>query len=307
MRSKFDPRFRKPSSSVFGILLMLLHSLALSATYVITKSVNQVIHPVQTAFLYKLLILIFVLPYCCIGGIQKNLRTKRIGLHIARGAFSCVATVCFFVAIKEIPASNATAISYLQHILISLIGLIFFQEVFHRGKIAMIVCGCLGALLIVKPGFSEFNRYYFFIFLADIFWAMNSTIIKMLGTTERTKAQLFYVMLFSTVFAMPQGIYEWKEIDASLYLPLGLLALFYLVHYVAYFKAFKYAEMSTVMPFDYTRVLFVSLMAILFLNEPWPDQYTLAGYLLIISGGIYAIKVEASRKKQKDSVNTIGN
>jgi drug/metabolite transporter (DMT)-like permease len=181
-----------------------------------------------------------------------------------------------------------------------------FKEVIHRGKIAMILLGFCGALFIIKPGMEDFNKYYFFIFLADFFWALNSTTIKLLGSTERTKAQLFYVLFFSTLFAMPQGLYEWKPIDSALWKYLILLALFYLIHYVAYFKAFKYAEMSLIMPFDYSRVLFTSVLASLVLGERAPDIYTILGYTCIIIGGVYAIKIEGGLKKKSDKLVEIG-
>lgn len=277
---------------------MLLHCIAISFSYAISKIVNQSLHPFQTAFLYKLFILVAVIPYCFWGDWRKNLKTKRLGLHIARGAFSCLGTICFFVAITEIPVSNAAAISYLQHILISLIGFFLFKEILHRGKVVMIVCGLLGALFITQPGLVEFNKYYFYIFLADLFWAMNSTVIKMLGSTERTKSQLFYMLVFSTLFTFPQGIYMWRPIDPSLYLMLIALSLCYLIHYVAYFRAFKYAEMSTVMPFDYARVFFSSLIGVFLVGEHLPDKFTIIGYCLIIAGGIYSIQSEAKRKRQ---------
>jgi uncharacterized membrane protein len=75
---------------------------------------------------------------------------------------------------------------------------------------------------------------------------------------------------------------------------------------VAYFKAFKYAEMSLIMPFDYSRVLFTSVLASLVLGERAPDIYTILGYTCIIIGGVYAIKIEGGLKKKSDKLVEIG-
>ena len=76
----------------------------------------------------------------------------------------------------------------------------------------------------------------------------------------------------------------------------------YLIHTVAFFKAFKFAEMSTVMPFDYTRLIFSGMLGFFILGEV-PDQYSLYGYVLIISGGLYALHYETLKKRKATKAN----
>jgi drug/metabolite transporter (DMT)-like permease len=62
------------------------------------------------------------------------------------------------------------------------------------------------------------------------------------------------------------------------------------------FYTVKLADMSAVMPFDYTRLFFTGILAYLFLGEV-PDQYSLIGYMLITISGILLIFYETKRKK----------
>jgi S-adenosylmethionine uptake transporter len=283
-------------------MLMILHAMAMSISYVFSKELNQSLHPFQVAFLYKFAILICIVPWCFYGDYKKNLKTKRLGMHVARGTFSLLGTLCFFVAVKGISISNATAITCLEKIIIVLIGVFYFKEKLTHAKLTLVICAVCGALLIIKPGFIEFNHYYIYLFLALFFWASNTTVIKVLGSTERTKAQLFYVMLFSSLFSLPMALYEWKPIEPwHIKLILGA-ALCYLIHTVAFFKAFKFAEMSTVMPFDYTRLIFSGMLGFFILGEV-PDQYSLYGYVLIISGGLYALHYETLKKRKATKAN----
>jgi drug/metabolite transporter (DMT)-like permease len=298
----------KPSKSVSGILLMILHAICMSILYVMSKNLTQSLHPFQVAFLYKFTILLAITPWCFWGDYRKNIRTRRIGMHVARGTFSLLGTVCFFIAVSNLPVSNAAAITYLDHILVILIGIFYFKEKFTSEKFIMILFGCIGAALIVKPGFVVFNKYYVFLFLALIFWALNCTTIKMLGSTERTKAQLFYMMLFSTMFSLPFALYEWNALEIWHLKYIFVIAICYLIHSVAFFKAFKFADMSTVMPFDYTRLVFTGLLGYLILLEV-PDRYSIIGYGLIITGGLYSIfketklikKLSESRKNELEA------
>jgi drug/metabolite transporter (DMT)-like permease len=302
--SRLDKRLgiKKPSKNISGILLMVLHAFAMSILYIMSKNLSQSLHPFQVAFLYKLTILIAVAPWCLYGDYKKNLKTKRIGMHVARGTFSLLGTLCFFVAVSNLTVTNAAAITYLDHILVVLIGFLYFKEKIKPAKLAMIVLSFAGAFLIIKPGFVSFNKYYIFLFLAVIFWALNCTIIKMLGATERTKAQLFYVMLFSTVFSLPMALYEWRSIELWHVKYILVIAVCYLVHSVAFFKAFKFSEMTTVMPFDYCRLIFTGILGYLVLNEI-PDYYSIGGYALIILGGLYAISHETLKKSEKLTAN----
>jgi S-adenosylmethionine uptake transporter len=75
------------------------------------------------------------------------------------------------------------------------------------------------------------------------------------------------------------------------------IALCYLIHSIAFFKAFKFAEMSTVMPFDYSRLVFTGILGYLVLNEV-PDRYSLLGYALIVIGGMCSIFYETHRNRK---------
>jgi drug/metabolite transporter (DMT)-like permease len=290
------PRY-KPSKTIAGILLMLAHALAMALLYVLSKELTKGLHPFQVAFLYKFTILLAIIPWCFSGDYRKNLKTRRIGLHVARGSFSLLGSVCFFVAVTHLPVSNTAAITYLDHILIILIGLFYFREKLNNAKIGTIVFSFFGAALIIKPGFVEFNKYYIYLLLALCFWALNCTVIKMLGATERTKAQLFYMMLFSSFFSLPFAFYEWKPFEMWHVKYLLGISVCYLIHAVAFFKALKYADISTVMPFDYARLVFTGVLGYLVLSEV-PDEYSLAGYALIVIGGLYSIYHEARKHKK---------
>lgn len=287
----------KQNKALSGILLMVLHALAMSIMYILAKDLNQKFEPFQVTFLYKFTILICILPWCLQGNYKANLKTRRIGLHVARGTFSLLGTLCFFEGLKHNDVLSSAAITYLEHILVTIIGLWYFKEKLSLPKIVLILCSFIGALFIIKPGYGEFNFYYVYLLLAVFFWALNNTVIKLLGSTERTKAQLFYVMLFSSMFSFPIALPVWKPIELQHMQYILAIAGCYLVHSVAFFKAFKYADLSTVMPFDYCRLVFTGILGVLILHE-MPDQHSFIGYILIVAGGINAIVHQARYSKK---------
>ncbi len=286
----------KPSKILSGILLMIIHAISLSSVYVIGKKLTISINPEQVAFLYKFSVLVAITPWCFKGGFVNNLKTKKFGIHMARGLFSAIATLCFYHGLQAVRTADAAAITYLEQILVLIIGVTYFKEKMSFTKLIAIGCGVTGALFVIKPGFQEFNSNYTYIFLAIFFWAMNNFSVKVLGKTERTKTQLFYAMLFGSIFTFPFAMnHEWKGFEPYMIKYLVILAVFHLLHVISFFRAFKYADISSVMPFDYTRLIFTGLLSFAFLGEI-PDNAAIIGYAIISMGGIYLIYREGRKK-----------
>lgn len=297
------------NKSIAGIVLMIVHSIAISAILIIAKRLIEVMHPEQVTFLYKAGVVIAVLPWCCNGGgLVNNLRTTKIGLHMLRGIFSALATICLYYALKSIQVMDATAITYLEQIIIIAIGIFYFKEKATKAKMFMVIMGILGALLVIKPGFQEFNYSYFYLFGALLFWALNNLSVKVLGKTEKSRPQVFYAAFFGSIASLLLSWNEgWREFEPHYLKYVGVLALLYFIHTMAFFKAFKFADMSLVMPFDYTRILFSGIFGYFWVQEIIPDTYSLFGYFFIALGGIYLIMDEGRRGWRKETERQFKN
>lgn len=316
--------------NLMGIGFMLLHAVSLSVLYALVKLLTKDLNSNMVVFLYKFMIFFFALPWCLWGGF-KTLKTDKIGLHLSRAFFSTMGSLCIFYAIKHIGLADVTAVTKLEQIILLIIGIFIFKEKITKTKIGVILASLVGALLIIRPDLfpfgpeakhvsKGFNQYYVFVFMTIFFWSINGTVIKLLGKTEKTKVQLFYVMLFSSIIAFPVSFMEWKtattlwviDIKYPTHLvsweSLGLkiehlkyiavLALCYFGHIVGFFKAFKHAELSVVVPLEYTRVVFAGVFGYLYFAET-PSQISYLGYALIILGGIALFKAEHRKAKKK--------
>jgi S-adenosylmethionine uptake transporter len=276
-----------------------------------------------------------ILPFCLHKGF-KYIKTKKIHLHILRSILSLGGSVSFFYAIKYIELVDATAVGYLEQVLWAIIGMVFFAERITLTKIISVILSFLGALIIMYPeviihnqngifilsdnlSFGGFNIYYIFVFLSIILWASNCTVVKLLSKTESNKTQLFYVMMLTTLFAFPVAFFQWQGVEGMSFLhwtvrsysfdELGLklqhitiiliLALCYFIHSITFFKALKLAELSIVVPFDYSRLVFTGIIGFVFFNE-YPQFGAMVGFFLIIISGIFLIRSETLHNKDKN-------
>ncbi len=326
-------------NNIFGIMMMLLHAIALSILYAVMKEVTKEISSNLAVFLYKVSILIAVIPWCISGGI-KDLKTDRVALHISRGFLSVCGALSLFYAIKHIGLSDVTAVAYLEHIVLLIVGIVYFKEDFTLMKFMVVLISFFGALMIIKPDYISYllgdgaisavkmNYYYIFVFMAIGFWSCNSTVIKILGKTEKTKVQLFYVMLFSSIISFPVAFMEWNTFYTigmlELKYPssfvaidtLGLkyhhifyilsLALCYFLHVIGHFKALKHADLSIVVPFEYSRLIFAAILGYTFFSEI-PNTASYYGYFMISIAGLLLFFSEHKKHKKKKLAEAVAS
>lgn len=325
--------YTKGHHNLYGIIFMLLHAVSISILYLVIKELRRDLDSNLIVFLYKLTVFICVLPWVFSSG-WKAIKTKRLKLHFLRGFLSICGSLCLFYAIKYIDLANMTAIGYLEQVLLVIIGILYFRESATVTKILSIIISFIGALVVIYPdiiifdvanysfhinyqSLKGFNKYYFFVFFSILFWVINCVVVKILGRTEKTKVQLFYVMLFSCIFTFPIAFFDWQEtavldllvIKYPAYLQnpetLGLkqkhlvyiiiLAFCYFIHSVAFFKAFKYAELSVIVPFDYSRLVFAGILGYTYFSEV-PQAGSYLGYILIVLAGVSLIRSESKRR-----------
>ena len=69
-------KYLQPSQLSMGIILMIIHAIALSSVYIIGKTLGKVISSDQIAFLYKAGVLVYTIPLMLKGGVMNKLKTN---------------------------------------------------------------------------------------------------------------------------------------------------------------------------------------------------------------------------------------
>lgn len=285
----------KPSKLVVGIILMIINAAAISSTYVIAKMLGKSISGDQVAFLYKAGGLFFTVPLLFKEGMMNNLKTEKIGLHILRSFLSLGAAICFYRGLIHVTATDATAITFLEPILGLVVGFLYFKEEITKTKILSVTLCLIGTLFIIRPGLKNFNMSYAYLLGALFLWAMNNLTIKVLGRTERTSATAFYMSLFTTIFAFPVAMqHSWAALDWTYMKYIVIMTICHLTHTICFFRALKMTDISVIMPFDYTRLIFTGLLSYIFLSE-YPTSLSIFGYSLITLGGMILVLHETKK------------
>lgn len=310
---------------------MIVNSFALATLYAINKELLKELPSSQATFLYKLTVFIFLAPWVLRKG-WEGIRTPVLRLHFLRGFLSISGSLCFAYGLKHTNVMNAIAIGYTEQILWAVLGVFYFKEKITPIKLLAIIMSFSAMILIIMPRIFEstytstkldFDYYYIFVIAAAMFWSLNSTVLKVMGIKSvRNETQAFYGLLFQVIIAYPAAFFEWNwhkigstfisyptfagMIDFSTFhltdtqmLKILMIAMMYFIHVFAFFLSMQYAEMSTVAPFDYTRLVFTCILAYFLIGDvpQYAAQYI--GYIMIICSGILLTTAERRKRKKE--------
>ena len=269
-----------------GILLMLaaiatFTSMDALAKHLITSGypAMQVIWARYTG--QTVIVLLVFLPR-----LGQVLRSRAPGTQALRSMFQFGATAFFFLSLGHIGLAEATALTDINPVLITLGAALFLGEKLGPRRIAGVAVALIGALIVIRPGIGVFQPAALLPLACAVCYAGFALFTRKAGATEAPSTSLIYSALFGTVVTsvlMP-GLFQpvlLRDLWGFLLIGAqGALAQFFLI------RAFTLAEASVIAPFGYVGILFASIWGIVIFDE-WPDGWTLVGALVIAGAGLY--------------------
>jgi len=213
-------------------------------------------------------------------------RTKRPGLQLVRGALLAGSSICFMSALKYLPLADTTALNYSTPMLVSVMAVLFLNERMTKARVAFVVAGVVGMLLIVRPGSNMFQGAAVFGLCSAGFYAMFQILTRLLAQDD-WRVTMFFPALVATVamsFVVP--FLDWPPsipaAHAALLVAGCLLGTY--GHYL-FLRAFQVATASGVTPYTYMQLVWATLVGWLVFGT-FPDRWTLVGMLVIAGSGL---------------------
>jgi drug/metabolite transporter (DMT)-like permease len=223
-------------------------------------------------------------------------RTKRLPMQLVRGAVLIGSSVCFFTALRFLPLAEATALNYSAPILVTLMAAWVLDERLTRPRWAFVVAGFVGMLLIVRPGGDVLTPAAIFALGAAALYATFQILTrKLLG--EDLMVLMTYPSLVGTVvlsLIVPlffSGEVWYPMVDTVAFLSIGTFG--FIGHFL-FIQAFRRASASAIAPFTYIQLVWSTLAGWL-VFDTFPDEWTLAGIVVIAGSGVVLTWYERRR------------
>ena len=264
-----------------GILYMVTSCLFFSILAGLIKFIGNEIHAFQQAFFRNLFSIILIGPLVLFSG-RNILKTNKMWLLLLRSFFGSLTMVLLFLSYTLIPLSQAITISFTTPLFIFLGGIIFFKEKVNLFKILALLFGFLFTIIALNPTINiSFGCYVGL--LAAICHAIAGLIVKELTKTESVLSLMFFMVIFMSLFTLIPALVYWEIPKFKVtWFYLFLLALVGTLGNYFWTSALSKSDVTEVMPYDFTKLIFASLIGLFFFNEQLEIRILISGIGIIV-------------------------
>jgi drug/metabolite transporter (DMT)-like permease len=169
----------------------------------------------------------------------------------------------------------------------------FLGERMTVWKIAAIVLGIVGVIVIVRPSTGEVNTGQLIALAAAVGFGISIAMVKSLTRTENTLAIIFWMLVVQSVAGFFPSIYVWVWPSAWAWGWIVVIAGCGTFSHYCMARAMLYADATVVIPMDFLRVPLSAAAGWLIYSERL-DMFTVLGAALILTGNLLNLKSAGS-------------
>jgi len=226
---------------------------------------------------------------------RKNLKwSENPKLQILRGITLLLANICFFYSISVISMAKALTLAFVAPLVTTALSPLFLDEKVGIRRWSAVIVGFIGSLVVIRPGFIEFNLATISALGTGCFYGVYLIITRKLHTTDNP---LLTLLITGVVGAIISSLFVpiiWINLTQSQWLWLALMGIFACLGHLLLIYSLRYADASKLAPFGYFEIITNIILGYYFFKD-FPDIWTFTGLFIIISSGTYVFKRELSK------------
>ncbi|MGB1446006.1 MAG: DMT family transporter [Arenicellales bacterium] len=285
------------SGNLRGIAWMLLTGMLFVGVTVAVRYLGTNMNPVQAAFIRYCFGIVLILPLLSRAGIM-SLDRDRLGFHALRGLVHGGGVILWFLAMSRIPISEVTALGFTTPIFVTLGAAVFLSERLKPYRVAAVVLGFIGALLILRPGLRVIDIGALAQLGAAPLFACSYLMAK--SATRREASSMIVVLLsvFCTLTLALPALLVWRTPTLDELLLLGLTALLATSGHYCMTRALEAAEVSAVQPFTFLQLVWATILGLILFDET-PDVWIWIGGAVIVGSATWMAQQEVRSIRQQ--------
>ena len=230
---------------------------------------------------------VMVLVMCRVG--WGKLGTTHFRTHVIRNIAHFLGQYAWFYGIALISLAEVFALEFTMPFWAAILAVVLLGERINRKRMLAIGLGFVGVLIMLRPGLEIISPAAMVVLGAAFLYAFAHTLTKRLSGFDAPVAIVFYMAGIQFVIAIIFSSQEYSWPSLSL-LPWTLgVGVFALTANYSLTRAFKLSDVSVVMPFDYLRLPFITLIGLIFYEER-PEFWMLLGGSIVILGSWLNLK-----------------
>ncbi|QSX06984.1 DMT family transporter [Sedimentibacter sp. zth1] len=271
-------------NKTISIVCMLISALSFSIIQFCVK-ITPNISLMQKIFarnFFSLILAFFILKKnkICLLGKKENQKYL-----LFRSICGLLGVILFFYGAMMVDLSDGAILNKLSPFVIIILAAIFLKEKIKKFHIIAFLLALIGSYLVIKPKFDFSIIPYTILVISAILSGIAFTSLRALGDKENTYTIVFHYSLISVVSSIP---FAFLNLNFENYINILILlgvGIFACVGQIALTYAFKFGKASEVSIYDYSNIIFSTLLGYFFLNET-PDIWDMIGGFIIILSSI---------------------
>ncbi len=289
-----------------GILWVALSGVLFALLNVFTLIPAQHLNPYVMAFLRYFFGALFLVPIVFRLGLYRSLHTNRLGLHISRGAIHTAGMMLWFVALPLTTLAEITALGFTGPIFVTIGAALFLGEDVRLRRWIAVIVGFIGAMIIIRPGFSALHLGVICILLSTPIFSASNLMSKALSSTDSANTIVIWQNIVIVICAAPFAIWFWQNPgwgDIVWFLLAGLAGT---LGHICQQRGYQLADITLLQPIGFLSLIYNTVLGyLLFFQQP--DVWTFVGAAVIFGSAMYISHREAVRRAQIKTAGTQAN
>lgn len=217
---------------------------------------------------------------------------------IIRAGVGLIGLIANFYAVDNLPLSDATILAKLAPFFAIIFSYFLLKEKISKVQIITLLMAFFGAVLVVRPTFSNPNLLAYMIgFAGGLFAGLAYTYVRILTTHGISKdLVIMFFGGFAAIFLAPLVIANWEPMSPLTLVLMLLVGLLGTAGQYAMTYAYSYAPASSISIFDYSQVFFSAIFSGIVLQE-LPAPVSVIGYLVIFAASLILFLVNRRQAK----------
>ena len=274
------------TNNKLGALLTMLAMLCFAAMDAITKVLVVDYSVAQMMWIRYALLCLFAAFIARRRGVFTALKTQRPWLQIFRSLVAVIEGAMFVLAFRYLPLADTHAVAATAPLIVIALGVFFLGERAGLARWLAVAAGFAGVLLIVRPGFKEFDWPLLLPLVGSVLWAGYQILTRLVSRTDQTDTTMLWSAIVAFVVLSFFGPLDWQWPTATVWALMIVIAAIGAGAHYALIKALDYAEAGAVQPYSYSLLVWATLLGIFMFGDV-PDGWTILGATIVVAGGLY--------------------
>ena len=217
-------------------------------------------------------------------------------LQLLRGLILLSANLLFFYAISIISLAKALTLAFIHPLIVTALSPMLLHENVGLKRWIAVIIGFVGALIVIRPGFLDFNLASLAAFGCGICYGFYLIITRKLSDIDNPLLTLLFTGIVGTIILSSIMPIVWVTPTLNQWYMLASIGLVASVAHGFIIISFTMAEASKLAPLSYSEII-TNIIIGYYVFSDMPDKWTFVGLFVIMLSGIYVWRREMEIKK----------